>query len=494
MTGVTKLKTLLLASLSAISRAACGGGGADNVASPGEGAFPPGTGTGGGTGGGTTPPAAGQAAADCPTGFANVGTVAAGTLRACQLPGTISGALVVPARLGTVYSISGRVDVGSDRGADPNAPVAGSVQGILTIEPGVRLFGSGGLDYINVQRGSQIFAEGTPTNPIIFTSRQNIDGAAGPDQIGQWGGIVIAGRAPIASCPAGTTPPNINCVATFEGGVSLYGGNSPADNSGRIRYVQVRYPGFEVQPNRELNGITLLGVGSATTIDHVQVHNSSDDGIEFFGGTVNLSHVVITGADDDSLDTDEGYRGAVQFVIARQRANGGDRGFEQSSVGVQASYNSRPAFANYTVIGTTRTGAGDIQILNTGTGGRFINGIHTSANAAVACLDVDTPSTQAAAPRWDSVVFACTLPFRNDTDLDAAAAQALFDAGTNNASVFTSTLNGFINGPNEAARTAFNAATVNPFFVTTTYIGAVRDANDTWWQGWTCGLATGSSC
>ena len=493
MIGATKFKTLLAASLSAVALASCGGG-ADNVASPGEGAFPPATPPPPTTP--TTPitPPTGSAAADCPASFANVGTVAGGTLRACQLPQTITGNLVVPLRAGTIYSISGRVDVGTDRGADPNAPVAGSTQGILTIEAGVRLFGSGGLDYLNVQRGSQLFAEGTPTNPVIFTSRSNVDGNSGADQIGQWGGIVIAGRAPIASCPAGTTPPNINCVATFEGGVSLDGGNSPADNSGRIRYVQVRYPGFEVQPNRELNGITLLGVGNATTISHVQVHNSSDDGIEFFGGTVNASNIVITGADDDSIDTDEGYRGGIQFLIARQRPNGGDRIFEMSSVGVQASLNSRPLIANYTAIGTTRTGAGDIQILNTGTGGRFINGIHASTNTAVACLDVDTPSTEAAAPRWDSVVFSCALNFRNDTDVTAAQAAVLFDAGTNNNANFPNSLVGFVNGPNEAARTAFNAATVSAFFLPVTYIGAVRDAADTWFAGWTCGLTTGSTC
>ncbi len=486
------LKTLLITSLSAIALASCGGG-ADNVASPGEGAFPPAN--GGGTGGGDPiTPAPGQAAVDCPTGFANVGTVAGGTLRACQLPSLITGNLVVPLRAGTIYAISGRTDVGTDRGADPNAPIAGSQQGILTIEAGVRLFGSGGLDYLNVQRGSQIFAEGTATNPIVFTSRSNVEGTTGADTIGQWGGIVLAGRAPIASCPAGVTPPNAACVATFEGGVSLYGGNSVTDNSGRLRYVQIRYPGFEVQPNRELNGLTLLGVGSGTVVENIQVHNSSDDGIEFFGGTVNAKHIVITGADDDSFDTDEGYRGNVQFAIVRQRANGGDRPFEQSSVGVQAAYNSRPNFSNVTVIGTTREGGGDIQVMNTGTGGRYMNSIYYSARASAACLDVDTPSTQAAAPRWDSVVFACPIAFRDDSDITAAQVKALFDVGTNNAIGFTSTLNGFVNGANEAARTPFAAATVNPFFVNTTYIGAVRDANDTWWQGWTCGLAAGSSC
>ncbi|WP_333586828.1 hypothetical protein [Phenylobacterium sp.] len=494
MTGTSTLKNLLIVSISAMALAACGGG-ADNVASPGEGAFPPSNPTTPTTPTNPTNPGTGTAAADCPTGFTNVGVILNGTLRNCQLPSLITGNLVVPARAGTIYSVSGRTDVGQDRGADPANPIAGAQAGVLTIEPGVRIFGSAGLDYINVVRGSQIFAEGTSTNPIIFTSRQNIEGTTGADSIGQWGGLVISGRAPIASCPAGTTPPNVNCVATFEGGVALYGGNTPTDNSGRLRYVQVRYPGFEIQPNRELNGITFNGVGSGTTVEYIQVHNSSDDGIEFFGGTVNAKYVVITGADDDSVDTDEGWRGGIQYLIVRQRANGGDRVFEMSSVGVQASLNSIPKIANYTVIGSTRTGAGDVQILNTGTGGRFINGIHVSTNPATACLDVDTASTVAAAPRWDSVVFSCAIAFRNDSDVDGAATQALFNAGVNNNSNFTSTLTGgFVNGANESAHPATDPKTIYSFFDTTNYIGAVRNAADTWWQGWTCGLTSGSSC
>src|SRR5690606_29472958 len=117
-------------------------------------------------------PAPGTPAADCPTGFSNVGVVANGTLRNCQLPQKIAGTLAVPLRAGTVYSVSGRVDVGDDMGGDVNAPRAGAVKGILTLEPGVRVFGSAGLDYIVVNRGSQIFAEGTATQPVIFTSRQ----------------------------------------------------------------------------------------------------------------------------------------------------------------------------------------------------------------------------------------------------------------------------------------------------------------------------------
>ena len=141
-----RLSKILLASAAGLALASCGSA---EVASPGEGDFGGGGGgggggTGGGGGGGT-----GGAAADCPTGFSNVGTITAAggvSLRNCQLPALIVGNLVVAQRAGTIYSVSGRTDVGQDRGANPSAPIAGAQQGILTVEPGVTIFVSGGLD------------------------------------------------------------------------------------------------------------------------------------------------------------------------------------------------------------------------------------------------------------------------------------------------------------------------------------------------------------
>jgi hypothetical protein len=105
----------------------------------------------------------------------------------------------------------------------------------------------------------------------------------------------------------------VTCTGTVEGTSAFYGGNTPADNSGRLRYIQIKYSGFEISTGNELQGLTLGGVGSGTTIDHIQVYNSSDDGIEIFGGNANLRHIVINGADDDGLDTDTGWRGGAQF-------------------------------------------------------------------------------------------------------------------------------------------------------------------------------------
>lgn len=484
-------KTLMMTFAAALAVTGCGGGGADRVASPGEGAFPPPVVTPPPP---TTPPPPppGTPAPDCPTGFANVGTVANGTLRACQLPQTILGNLLVPSRAGTVYAISGRVDVGQDQGGDANTPRAGAQRGVLTIEPGVRLFGSAGLDYIVLNRGSQIFAEGTQTNPIVFTSRQGIEGQTTADSIGQWGGLVLLGRAPIANCPGTAVPGTATCETQVEGTNAFYGGNAPADNSGRFRFVQVKHSGFVIIANNELNGITLAGLGNGTTFEYVQVHNSSDDGFEWFGGTVNARYLVGTGNDDDTFDTDVGYTGAIQFGIVVQRAGGGDRMNEMSSVGQQAVRPSNPKVANVTYVGRAGGGAG--IVMNSGTNSQFYNTIVTrpagGTGAGAACLDVDDSVTTGS---FNSVYFACPTAFDDDANGQAAA---LFNAGTNNMSNGTSTLTGtFINGANETARPAFaNLTAVSPFFRQVSYIGGVQNAADTWWQGWTCGLTTNSPC
>lgn len=489
MTALKTLKTLSAVLLSVVALQACD----SEVASPGEGAFAPGASTGGGsgTGGGAGGGAGGgTAAADCPTGFTNVGIVAGGTLRACQLPAKITGNFVVPRRTGTVYAISGRVDVGEDRGGNATAPTAAAA-GVLTIEPGVRLYGSAGLDYVVVNRGSQIFADGTSSQPIIFTSRQSIEGTTGADSMGQWGGLVILGRAPTSNCSApGATPGSATCEAQVEGTSAFFGGNDPADNSGVLRYVRVMHSGFQILPNNELNGITFAGVGNRTLVDYVQVHNSSDDGIEWFGGTVNAKHLVLTGNDDDSLDTDTGFSGTMQFVIVAQRANGGDRIIEASSAGTAPR--SAPKISNFTFISRAVSGAGDAIILNTSTGYNLSNGIVVAPGNAVACLDIDDATTTAT---FNSVRLACGMPFRDDTNVNAAAAAAIFNAGANNSSTHAASLtNTFINGAAEAAVPAFDATAVSAAFTRTTYIGAVRDAADTWYKGWTCGLPGEPSC
>lgn len=496
--------------------------GADGVASPGVGAFvpppsspppppppPP-----------APPPPTGGPAADCPTGFSNVGVLADN--RICQLPSTITGNLVVPDRAGTIYSVAGRTQVGTDLGPDPANPIAGRAAGILTIEPGVTIFGNSGSDYLLVNRGSQIFAEGEADDPIILTSRANVEGTATENSIGQWGGLVINGRAPTTDGCGAVTPPNIACEAQVEGSNAFYGGNSPSDNSGRIRYVRLSYSGFEIAPNNELNGITLAGVGNGTTFEYVQVHNSSDDGIEIFGGNVNLRYIVLTGIDDDSFDTDSGWRGAAQFGIVVQRQGGGDFAWETSSRGTNtADYFTRPTYANWTIVmrdNSTR----DAVVHNTGHTARVFNtvirhpGNHQCVNIATNSTLNNPNGVDGNGPLYRSVFFSCaggngdggaagTTPA---TDIPDGTIETLLTHPTNVLSG-TSTLTGtFINGANENAVTAstfpttLNAGTglgtnntfITGFLTPVTYIGAVRDSSDTWYQGWTCSLPGQATC
>jgi len=220
-----------------------------------------------------------------------------------------------------------------------------------------------------------------------------------------------------------------------------------------------------------------------------------------------MKYLVLTGNEDDNLDTDVGYKGFIQFVIAVQRAGGtlGDAMIEADSNGNEdAVPRQNVRLSNFTFISRvlTNADAGAI-LLRGGTDYTAVNGVLVTA-AGLPCLRLNAPAVlQAAdpakdelgAPKFNSVVFSgCTTPFSGTggpTNADVAAA---FNAGTNNNSAFTSTLTSlFINGTGETAVTPFNAATLNDttaYFINTPYIGAVRNAADTWYQNWTCNSAT----
>jgi hypothetical protein len=443
-------------------------------------------------------PTSSAPASDCPPDFANGGVIA--DKRNCILPSQIIRDLTVPRRAGTVYSLSGRVDVGRDIGGDGQA--SGGIVATLTIEPGAVVFGSRGLDYLIVNRGSKLRAVGTAAAPIIFTSRANLEGLSTDASQGQWGGIILLGRAPISDCLRGATGGSANCEQTYEGlNDTLYGGGLAGDSSGALQYLQIRYAGFELLPNQEINGLTLAGAGSGTVVDHVQVHNSADDGVEIFGGRVNAKYLALTGSDDDSLDTDQGYQGFVQFVIGAQR-NGGGSGDDMVEADSEGAEDSLPRqwtrLANATLIQRS-TRANSAVLLRGGTDFTFVNGIVVTQRA---CLDIDGPATVRAAdpalqdqgpPVFRSVVLSCgASTYLNDGDIAATAIQALFESAAfnNNPALASSLGTGFVNGPNETAAPAFDASTLGSFMVATSYIGAVRNASDLWYRGWTCDSAT----
>ena len=498
---MSKYRAMLLLS----TAIALGGCGADDIASPGEGnlvivtpAPPPPP---------PPPPAPGTPAASCPAGTVDRGVV--GQRRACELPTRFAQDTTVQNLPGVAYSIAGPVNVGTDIGGDGAA--AGGQRVTLTIQAGTVLFGSSGNDYLVVNRGSRINAIGSAASPIIFTARANLEGTATDSSQGLWGGVILLGRAPISDCNTAVAGGSVGCQQVIEGTTSsLYGGATADDNSGTMQFVQIRYSGFAIAPGNELQGLTLGGVGNATTLDHIQIHNSSDDGIEIFGGRPNLKNLVITGADDDGLDTDLGYRGTIQFVIAVQRdANNGDSMIEADSNGNEdALPRQYTRVSNATLIQRSTVQGLNGMLLRGGTDYALLNSVLV---ATTNCLDIDAtggttirPADNAlqdlGPPVFRSARLACPTAYRNDGNITVAEVTTVFGSGTNNnsdAHVPTFS-NVFINGANETAvpatdPTPFNSdafATVNAAapnrLTAVTYIGAVRDAADTWYAGWAC--------
>jgi hypothetical protein len=188
---------------------------------------------------------------------------------------------------------------------------------ILTIEPGTKIVGETGKNGgLIITRSCKIIADGTSDKPIVFTSE-----AAAP-QRGDWAGLVILGNAPANSSFNG-----VQGIGEIEGGINnsdglgLYGtpstqAQNPADNSGILRYVRIEYAGFAFLPDKEINGLTFGGVGNKTIVDYVQVSYANDDSFEWFGGTVNCTHLISFRTLDDDFDTDNGFVGKVQFGIS----------------------------------------------------------------------------------------------------------------------------------------------------------------------------------
>jgi hypothetical protein len=219
--------------------------------------------------------------------------------------------------------------------------------------------------YIAILPGAKIEAVGTSSNPIVFTSN------AGTPSSGDWGGIVMCGNAPINSTADGSTD-----TATTEVGGLSYGGNNPNDDSGTLRYVRVEYAGGAIDGNAELNGVSMYALGDQTEIDYVQVYKGSDDGFEFFGGTVNASHLVVTDAEDDSIDWTEGFTGTLTDVYVVQNTGvDHDSAFEcdgfNTDFSNEGGYLSRPTVTNVTVIGDGDSGRA--FRMRAGSGGLFTN-------------------------------------------------------------------------------------------------------------------------
>lgn len=224
---------------------------------------------------------------------------------------------------------------------------------ILTIAPGSVIVGDtvgSKKGALIIERNSKLIADGTATDPIVFTSGK----PAGQRNPGDWGGIILLGNAPTNHA---TTP-------TIEGGVNAqYGGAIVADNSGTLRYVRIEFAGIASDPGSEINGLTCGGVGSGTILENIQVSFGNDDAYEFFGGTVNAKNIIAFATADDDFDFDNGFVGRIQFAVSCRKpefVDPGDAGngieCDNNANGTTAIPRTKPNLSNFTIIGPGSTG------------------------------------------------------------------------------------------------------------------------------------------
>ena len=277
----------------------------------------------------------------------------------------------------------------------------------LTIQEGVKIVAmtdDESVDYILVQQGAKIEAVGTKENPIIMTSDKKESGA--------WGGLHICGKAH-TNAEGGTGKSEI--------GDAAYGGSADNDNSGTLKYVRLENTGYALNSEHEANGVSFYGVGNGTTVEYLQAYNGSDDGFEFFGGSVDVKHMVVTNCSDDSYDWTEGWNGRGQFLVAYQEAEE-TLGFDCDCL-MECDNNGKnfaaapvacPTLANLTLIGN----GGEKQgvRLRAGTQVKMYNALITGKGK---CLTTETTETEKALVDGTSVLNYVTLA----TDIECNGAE-----------------------------------------------------------------------
>lgn len=376
----------------------------------------------------------------------------------------------------TTYFLRGLVKV--VEGGELRIPAGTVLLGDATVPPTVLI----------VQAGGKIFSEGTAEAPVVFTSSNPV----GERRAGDWGGVVINGRSLCNS-------PREECVN--EGFSGRYGGGDRNDNSGRLVYTRVEFAGFEVSFGNELNALTLNGVGAGTEIHHVQANVGLDDGIEFFGGTVDLKYALVTNATDDSFDYSTGWQGRGQFWIAQQDPDDAENGFEVdgNEEHFDATPLTNPTIYNVTLVGNGPGGDGGAESkdglrLRRGASGKIYNAAVMGFGGVG--LDIDNLQTVEVDP----------IELRNSVLAENKASFSADDDEIDERDYF--------HKPERSNRVLESAMLVDPynrddpdftpmadsplltgaasppddgFFTVTDYIGAAPPSGDDykWWLGWT---------
>ncbi len=333
----------------------------------------------------------------------------------------------------------------------------------LTIEPNVTIVAKDDniVDYILVEQGGKINANGTASQPIVMTSERKEPGA--------WGGVHICGYAPI----------NAGVTAKSEIGDAPYGGSNVADNSGILRYIRLEYTGYAFSEEKEANGFTFYGVGNGTVAEYLQSYKGSDDGFEWFGGTVNCKYLVATDNTDDSFDWTEGWQGKGQFWVAVQTSAECDCLIEadNNSKNATASPVSHPIIANITLIGNGSTTAKRGIRLRAGTEAEIYNTLVVGKPQCITTETSQTENSLVSGTSKLSYIYTSGSVVANE----GIYSSALFTSNDNNQInqqiSFTNTYVGTIAGGKDMS-------SVNNFFSNAPFKGAVS-ADNNWTAGWT---------
>ena len=363
---------------------------------------------------------------------------------------TLTGNITANATLtsGSSYKLSGGLHV-----------KAGNT---LTIEPGVTIVAvdDDAPDYILIEQGAKIDAQGTASNPIVMTSELKKSGA--------WGGIHICGRAHT----------NAGEGVLSEIGNAPYGGSDDSDNSGTLRYIRLEYTGFALDEEHEANGISFYGVGNGTTVEYVQAYKGSDDGFEFFGGSVNVKHMVVTDCTDDSFDWTEGWNGRGQFLVAYQS------GEEECDCLMECDNNgnnfdatpvAHPILSNLTLVGDNSANNTRGIRLRAGTQAEIYNSIITGK---AKCITLETEQTEQALLSGTSKLQHIAMSSDLNSENGIYTAE-MFAAATGNSTDYVNAL------ADDYVGTLSGGVTPDdPFFTRVDYKGAVS-ASDDWTSGWT---------
>jgi hypothetical protein len=240
---------------------------------------------------------------------------------------------------------------------------------VLTIEPGTTVLGAAGSSLV-IQTSARLNAEGTLEKPIVFTSAREV----GQRAKGDWGGIVLLGKARI------NVDGGVEQIEGISGEAARtrYGGNDDSHSCGKLRYLRIEFAGFELSKDNELNGLTVGACGSGTQLDYLQIHRGADDGVEFFGGTAGIRHLIVSAPDDDGLDWDLGWTGKGQFLVVQQLSGLGNAAFESDNNGdaMESTPRSAPELWNVTLIGRaagTASAKSIGMVLREGTAGKIRN-------------------------------------------------------------------------------------------------------------------------